>query len=105
MNDNAIPTLTDQVSAPAKLEFPWPELRDFVSCNISLMLAQQNCMIGEQMIERETNPAAREVAVQQLERVRAMRDNLNAQVQALNAKIEVKLAALESKGPRLILPH
>lgn len=86
---------------PAAYEFPWPSIRDFVSMNMSLMLAQQNLMIGEQMMA-QGHPAVTEPKLQEIrDKVR----ELTQIVQTINGKVESGLIAFEGKGPRLILPR
>lgn len=86
---------------PAAYEFPWPAIRDFVSIHTSLMLAQQNLMIGEQMLAAG-HPSVNEAALQQIrDKVR----ELTQIVHATNARVEAGIIAFEGKGPRLILPR
>lgn len=101
---DGVPVLTDQIQPPP-YDFPWQEIRDFISTSVSLMLAQQNHMIGSQMVAKETNENKRKALVEQLLGVGRVRDQLNLQTQALNDIIEKKLQEFEGKRPRLILPR
>lgn len=93
--------LTEKPPEPRKYDFPWPLIRDFISVKISEMLAQQNALVGEQMLAK----GAEGVQTEQVEQVKAMHRKLVATTDGLNTLIEGELSALEGKGPRIIMPR
>jgi hypothetical protein len=97
---NDVPVLGQEASK-LPFEFPWHEIRDFLSIHISRKMAEQNMMVGEKMLEMKDPNASKEAVAN----VRKMHDQLQNIEIALNAKIEAKLTAIEGRGPRLILPH
>lgn len=100
MNDKTTPVLGEKPK-PVTYEFPWLEIRDFISVHITRKMAEQNMMIGEKLLEAgDPNATAEQVA-----NVRAMHDQMERVEIELNRKIEAKLTANEGKGPRLIMPH
>lgn len=86
---------------PRAYEFPWPEMRDFVSLNISMMMTQQSLMVGEKMLEA----GAPNVNEEAIAAVRKQLRMLTEQLQLCNARVEQAVIAFEGKGPRLILPR
>lgn len=86
---------------PRAYEFPWPEMRDFISLNISLMQSQQSLMVGEQMLAADAPGVTEERVAEVRKQVRM----LTEQLQLCNARVEQGILALEGRGPRLILPR
>lgn len=86
---------------PRAYEFPWPEVRDFISTQISVMLGQQQLMVGEQLLAA----GAPHVTEERLNAIRTQVRDLTDLLQKINAKIENGIMEFEAKKPRLILPR
>lgn len=80
-------------------EFPWPEMRDFISVLISKMLAQQNLMVGEKMLDAK----AAGITEEQVNNVRDTFKHLEMTTQQINQVIEQKLLQWEGKAPKLLI--
>lgn len=70
-------------------DFPWPEIRDFISVLISQKLAEQSALIGQNMLDQQA-PGVTEEGV---EAVRVKVAELTAYTQHLNQLIEKTFTA------------
>lgn len=89
----------EQTPPKLTMRFPWQELKDYMSLQVSLMLCTQNLMVGEVMQQKD--PAM--VPPEQLASLRKQKAEMEMMLHSLNLHITKRIKDAEENAPRIIL--